>query len=80
MGKPSPLPFADLLERVRAEYRATPGLQLTPSQATHRFNVEPSEGALVLAALVTEHFLFRSAEGVFRLSSPQHRAAYVNPS
>lgn len=57
--------LADVLDRVRAEYRETPGLGLTPSQVRVLFGVEPSECAALLNALVKEHFLSCSADGVF---------------
>ena len=58
-------PLAALLERVREQYRDTPGLRLTKRQATRLFEVAPSVGATVLRALVRENFLSRTEEGVF---------------
>jgi hypothetical protein len=71
MDEASRLPLADLLERVRAEYRDMPGLQLTPSQAIRLFHVEPSVAASMLSALVKESFLCRTRDGVFMQSSGQ---------
>jgi hypothetical protein len=56
---------ADVLERVRAEYREMPGLKVTPSQARRLFGVEPSMCAALLDALTNEHFLVRTADGQF---------------
>ena len=61
--------LADVLDRVRGEYREVPGLRLTPSQARRLFEVEPSECAAMLDALVTENFLSRTADGLFVKSS-----------
>jgi hypothetical protein len=58
-------PLVELLQRVREEYREMPNLRLTPSQATRLFGVEPSECAALLDALVNEHFLIRTADGLF---------------
>lgn len=60
------LPVDDLLQRVRAEYRATPDLKLTPSQAIRLFDIEPAVCAMMLEALVKECFLSRTAKGLFR--------------
>ena len=57
--------LADLLQRVREEYREMPSLRLTPSQATRFFGVEPSMCAALLDALVDEHFLSRTTDGLF---------------
>ena len=48
-------PLAALLERVREQYRDTPGLRLTKPQATRLFEAAPSVGATVLRALVREN-------------------------
>jgi len=61
--------LADVLDRVRAEYREMPGLRLTPSQAIRLFGVEPSVCATMLNALVNEHFLLRTTGGLFVQSS-----------
>jgi hypothetical protein len=60
-------PLAALLERVREQYRAMPGLRLTTPQATRLFEVAPSVGATTLRALVRENFLSRTEEGAFVL-------------
>jgi hypothetical protein len=66
---PRVAPSADLLRRVREEYREMPSLRLTPSQATRLFGLTPSECAALLEALVNEHFLSRTADGLFVRSS-----------
>ena len=62
---PHVTPAAEILQRVRQEYRETPNLRLTPSQATRLFGVEPSVCAALLEALVNEQFLSRTADGLF---------------
>jgi hypothetical protein len=64
-------PLTELLQRVREEYREMPNLRLTPSHATRLFGVEPSECAALLDALVNEHFLTRTADGLFVRSATQ---------
>jgi NAD(P)H-nitrite reductase large subunit len=66
-----PDPLVALLQRVREEYREMPNLRLTPSQATRLFGVEPSECAALLDALVNEHFLTRTADGLFVRTAAQ---------
>ena len=63
------LPLAELVQRVRNEYRDMPSLRLTPSQAARLFAVGPSVCAALLEALVNEHFLSRTADGLFVRSS-----------
>ena len=63
--------FPELLQRVREEYQEVPNLRLTPSQATRLFGMQPSECAALLDALVDEHFLTRTADGVFVRSATQ---------
>jgi len=48
-----------------------PNLRLTPSQATRLFGVEPLQCAALLDALVNEHFLTRTADGLFVRSATQ---------
>jgi hypothetical protein len=59
----------ELLQRVRAEYEETPSLRLTPSQAQRLFGLEPSACVAILEALVQEHFLFRTHDGLFQRSA-----------
>jgi sulfite reductase beta subunit-like hemoprotein len=63
--------LAELLQRVREEYREMPNLRLTPSQATRLFGVEPAQCAALLDALVNEHFLTRTADGLLVRSASQ---------
>ena len=65
MGVSPRVALTDVLDRVRAEYREIPGLRLTPSQARRLFAVEPSVCAALLNALTNEHFLVRTADGLF---------------
>jgi hypothetical protein len=58
-------PLAALLQRVRDQYRETPGLKLTKPQATLLFAVAPSVCAAMLRALVMENFLSRAGDGLF---------------
>jgi len=62
-------PLEELLQRVRAEYRDMPSLRLTPSQAQRLFGLEPSTCVAILEALLTEHFLFRTSDGLFQRSA-----------
>jgi len=61
--------LADVLDRVRGEYRKMPGLRLTPSQAQRLFQVEPALCAALLNVLMDEHFLVLAANGLFVQSS-----------
>ena len=63
--------LAELLQRIREEYREMPNLRLTPSQATRLFGLEPSICATMLDALVNEHFLSRTADGLFVRTTTQ---------
>ncbi len=62
---PTSPPLEALLQRVREQYRATPGLTLTKPQATRLFEVAPSVCAAMLRALVMENFLSRVGDGLF---------------
>lgn len=64
-ASPRSAPLAELLQRVREEYREMPSLRLTPSQATRLFGLEPPVCAAMLDALVSEHFLSRTGDGLF---------------
>ena len=64
-------PLEERVQRVREEYRDTPSLRLTPSQAQHMFGLRPSTWIEVLDALLTENFLSRTTDGFFvRTVSP----------
>jgi hypothetical protein len=62
---PTCAPLEALLQRVREQYRETPGLTLTKPQATRLFGVVPSVCAARLRALVMENFLSRAGDGLF---------------
>ena len=66
---PRSAPLAALLQRVRDQYRETPGLKLTKPQATLLFGVAPSVCAAMLRALVMENFLSRAGDGLFARST-----------
>jgi hypothetical protein len=60
------------LQQVRAAYTDKPGLGLTPSQAQRLFGLEPVEWVTVIEALLAEHFLRRTREGLFVRSGITH--------
>src|SRR5579862_9595755 len=59
--------FHRLVERVRAEFREMPGLQLTPAQASRLLGIEPEACLRVIDALVSAAFLRRTAVGTIVL-------------
>ena len=60
-----PAPLDALVHRVREEYRESPSLRLTPSQAQRLFGLEPLVCVAILEALLTENFLSRTSDGLF---------------
>lgn len=58
-----------LFERIRAEYRAIPGLLLTEVQARRLFNLDADVCTKLLDALCDEGFLARNPTGRFGLRS-----------
>jgi hypothetical protein len=62
---PTSAPLETLLQRVREQFRETPGLKLTKPQAMQLFGVAPSVCAAMLRALVSEDFLSRAGDGLF---------------
>jgi hypothetical protein len=58
---------AELLRRIRAEYREMPGLRLTSPQAQRLFGVDSKTWDAALAALVDAKFLSRTRNGEFGL-------------
>lgn len=56
-----------LLERVTAEFREMPRLQLTQPQATRLFGLESGVCERVLGTLVNDHVLTRDARGRYAL-------------
>jgi hypothetical protein len=66
-GRPGtrPIATADLLRRIRAEYREMPGLTLTVPQAQRLWSLDANTCHAALDALVEAHFLIRSPRGTF---------------
>ena len=63
------LPYQHVLERIRAEFLETPGMQLTPEQMERLSGVESATCKAVLDDLVRAGFLGSSADGSYRRSS-----------
>jgi hypothetical protein len=59
---------AQLLRRIRAEYREMPGLQLTAPQAQRLFGVDSKTWDAALAVLVEAKFLSRTRSGHFGMA------------
>jgi len=66
-----PVPSADILYRIRGEYREMPGLRLTPAQAQRLWGLDRAACDLLLAELVSTGFLARTRDGAFIRSSPR---------
>ena len=62
---PRPVPPDALLQRIRGEYLEPPSLRLTPAQARRLFGLEPDMCGATLEALLNEHFLVCTNEGLF---------------
>jgi hypothetical protein len=62
-----------VVERLRAEYLAMPGLRLKPAQAQRLCGAERAACETALRALVTSKFLWVSADGHYA-RVPQRRA------
>jgi len=60
----------DLLT-LRQEFLDMPGLCLTAPQATRLLGVPSEEAAFLLTTLQEDGYLFRSANGLFRLTKAQ---------
>jgi hypothetical protein len=58
-----------ILRRVRAEYLEMPGLRLSPAQAQRLWGLDRSACEDLLQALTDTHFLARTKDGYFVLSS-----------
>jgi hypothetical protein len=56
---------AHLLTRIRMEYVEMPGLQLTGEQARRLWNLDEPTCEDILATLVEERFLTRTARGTY---------------
>jgi len=59
------LTFDEVLERIRREYHALPGLQLTKEQACRLWGLSDAECWALMARLVDTRFLARTEEGAF---------------
>jgi hypothetical protein len=59
--------FHLLVDRVRAEFREMPGMQLTPAQASRLLGIEPEACRSVIEALVTAAVLRRTSVGTIVL-------------
>jgi len=57
--------IADLLALIRAEYDEMPGLRLTLAQACRLFGIGPCTAETVMAMLIDEGILARTASGAF---------------
>ena len=65
---------ADILCRIRGEYREMPGLRLTPAQAQRLWGLDRGVCDSLLDQLVATGFLARTRDGAFvrvDLSSPR---------
>ena len=58
-----------MLCRIRGEYLEMPGLRLTPAQAQRLWTMDRPTCESLLNALVDAHFLARTRDGSFVLSS-----------
>ena len=59
--------------RVRREYRDLPGLKLTLAQARRLWHVDAAACETMLASLVEQGFLARTADGAFVVRPPAER-------
>jgi DNA-binding IclR family transcriptional regulator len=62
------LPRADLLRRIRGEYRDMPGLQLTSAQAARLLGIDPQECRVLLDHLIQHGVLRRRERGHYVLA------------
>lgn len=60
-----PVTYDDILDRIRREFRALPGLHLTGDQACRLWSLSPTECHALLSRLVDTHFLARTNDGGF---------------
>jgi hypothetical protein len=58
-----------VVRRARAEYLEMPGLRLTSAQAQRLWGLDPRTCDELLAELLSAHFLARTRDGSFVLSS-----------
>jgi hypothetical protein len=59
---------AQLLNRIRGEFREMPGLSLTLRQASRLWNLDPVLCDTALRILVEERYLDHTRRGTFRLA------------
>jgi len=62
---------AEVLRRIRAEYREMPGLRLTAPQAQCLFGLDSDTWDAVLAALLDAKFLSHTHDGQFAMAARQ---------
>jgi len=68
----------DVCNRLRVEFMAAPGLQLTPEQVQPLCGVERTIGQMVLDLLVREQFLRVTLDGHYTHIATGHRANRLN--
>jgi hypothetical protein len=68
-----------LVERIRAEYRAVPGLKITCAQAARLWSALEADCAAAFDALVAERFLWRAPSGRY-VARPCSDASAAGPS
>ena len=56
---------ADVLTRIRSEFREMPGLQLTPAQAARLWNIDRVTACALLERLLALGFLTRTKTGAY---------------
>tara|TARA_Y100001949_G_scaffold175557_2_gene185650 strand:+ start:1335 stop:1676 length:342 start_codon:yes stop_codon:yes gene_type:complete len=65
-----PARFEGLLHRVRVDYLETPSLRLTLAQAQRLWDLDRNACAVVLNALIDEHFLRCATNGQYFRAEP----------
>ena len=65
---PAGLLTAQLLTRIRGEFREMPGLSLTLRQASRLWNLDPVVCDTALRILIEERYLAQTRRGTFRLA------------
>ena len=60
---------AELLDRIRGEFREMPGLSLTLRQAARLWNLDSVTCDIALRILVEERYLAHTGRGSFRLAA-----------
>ncbi len=62
---PNPTVPAEIISRIRSEYHEMPGLKLTPRQAQRLWALDRNMCERLLALLLSERFLKKTADGAF---------------